>query len=83
MRYQRIRLPTIELSELGERSFVAPNGTLEPHFVGEDPLAPDLLCGNCGWLLTTMITPFELLGILMQCPKCEHVNSSAERPTHI
>jgi hypothetical protein len=76
MRYTKIRLSTIELSELGDRSFVALNGTLEPYFVGGDPLAPDLLCGNCGWLLTSMISPARLMGILMQCPKCEKLNDS-------
>jgi phage FluMu protein Com len=76
MKVNKIRLQTIEFAELGNRSFFAPNGTLEPYFVGSDPLAPDLLCGECGFILATMVPCADLEDLLMQCPRCERLNDT-------
>ena len=77
MQDKKIHLRIVKFGESGVLSYVAPNGTFDPYFVGTDPLVPDLLCGNCGLILATMIPSSQLREIVMQCPMCEQLNDTS------
>jgi hypothetical protein len=74
MKPPAIRLAILDSDQLGLRSFVARNGSLEPYFTGRDADEPDLVCGKCGFVLATRLPHIYLEDLILQCPSCESLN---------
>lgn len=70
MLIKQIRLQGFSEENLHGRSFVAPNGTKEPYFAGDDRNAPDLLCSQCDKVLVRGVPTALLADLLFQCPDC-------------
>jgi len=74
MKSPPIPLVILPMEELGARSFVASNKTLEPYFTGSDFEQPDLVCGACGFMLVTSLPRSLLQDLILQCPLCLALN---------